>query len=77
MESISTVPTSGTVSVAADGSGDYPSLADAVAAAESGTTIVLGAGEFALPAPLDGLSRWPSSAPAAGARRWWGAGRGG
>ncbi len=43
------VPTrSGTITVAADGSGDFPTLAQAVAAAASGATIRLGPGAYSL-----------------------------
>ncbi|MBI4583247.1 MAG: hypothetical protein HY717_04410 [Planctomycetes bacterium] len=42
-----------TIRVAADGKGDYPDLASAVAAAQDGDTVLVGPGEYALASPLD------------------------
>jgi parallel beta-helix repeat protein len=48
-----TGPETRDISVLADGSGDYPGLAEAVSAAEPGATITLGPGTFDLAGPLD------------------------
>jgi parallel beta-helix repeat protein len=47
------LPVSVSVSVAADGSGDYPTLVAAVDAVPAGSTIVLGAGTYRLAEPLE------------------------
>jgi len=46
-------PAAMTIHVAVDGSGDYPTLADAVREAPVGATVVLGPGRYELDRPLD------------------------
>ncbi|MBU1877481.1 MAG: right-handed parallel beta-helix repeat-containing protein, partial [Chloroflexi bacterium] len=50
---VATQPSVSTLRVAPDGSGDYPTLAAAVAAAPAGATIQLAAGTYNLTQPLD------------------------